>query len=86
MRLELGLDRPAIVRYAEWLFGALRGDFGHSLANGRDVLTEIAPRFGNTMFLASYAACVAVPLAVALGCWRRSGRAASSTGWSISSP
>ena len=40
LRLDLGLDRPAIVRYAEWLFGALRGDFGHSLANGRDVLTR----------------------------------------------
>ena len=67
MRLELGLDRPAVVRYAEWLFGALRGDFGHSLANHADVLTEVAPRFGNTMFLASYAAFVSVPLAVVLG-------------------
>ena len=67
LRLELGLDRPAIVRYFAWLFGALQGQFGHSLANGRDVLTEIAPRFANTMFLAAYAAVVAVPLAVGLG-------------------
>ena len=67
LRLDLGLDRPALVRYAEWLFSALRGDFGHSLANGRDVLTEIAPRFANTMFLAGYAAIVATPLAVGLG-------------------
>jgi peptide/nickel transport system permease protein len=67
LRLDLGLDRPAIVRFLEWLFGALHGDFGHSLANGRDVLTEIAPRFANTMFLASYAAVVAVPIAVGLG-------------------
>ena len=67
LRLDLGLDRPAIVRFFDWLFGALHGDFGHSLANGRDVLTEIAPRFANTMFLAAYAAIVAVPLAVGLG-------------------
>jgi peptide/nickel transport system permease protein len=67
LRLELGLDRPALVRYFEWLFRALRGDFGHSLANGRDVLEEVAPRFGNTMFLAAYAAFLAVPLAVGLG-------------------
>ena len=67
LRLDLGLDKPAIVRYVEWLVGALRGDFGHSLANGRDVLEEIAPRFANTMFLAAYAAVVAVPLAVGLG-------------------
>jgi peptide/nickel transport system permease protein len=67
LRLELGLERPAIVRYAAWLFGALRGDFGHSLANHADVLAEIGPRFANTMFLAAYAACVATPLAVGLG-------------------
>ena len=67
LRLDLGLDRPAIVRYFDWLFAALHGDFGHSLANGRDVLTEIAPRFANTMFLAAYAAVVAVPLAIGLG-------------------
>ena len=67
LRLEIGLDRPAIVRYFEWLLAALRGDFGHSLANGRDVLEEVAPRFANTMFLAAYAAAVAVPLATSLG-------------------
>jgi len=43
-------------------------------------LEEIAPRFANTMFLAAYAAIVAVPLAIGLDCWRRSGRAESSTG------
>ncbi len=67
LRTELGLDKPAIVRYFAWLFSALRGNFGHSLANGRDVLEEIAPRFANTMFLAAYAAVVAVPVAVGLG-------------------
>jgi peptide/nickel transport system permease protein len=67
MRLDLGLDQPAYIRFFQWLFGALQGDFGKSLANGRDVLTEIAPRFGNTMFLAAYAAVVAVPLAIGLG-------------------
>ena len=67
MRKELGLDRPAAVRYFEWFSGALRGDLGHSLANQNDVWTELAPRFKNTLFLASYAAVIAVPLAVVLG-------------------
>jgi peptide/nickel transport system permease protein len=67
LRKALGLDQPAIARYAIWLWGAVRGDFGHSLANNRDVLTEVAPRFANTMFLAVYAAIIAVPLAVGLG-------------------
>lgn len=67
MRADLGLNTPAYIRFFQWLFGALRGDFGTSLANGRDVLQQIAPRFANTMFLATYAAVVAVPLAIGLG-------------------
>ncbi len=67
MRLDLGLNQPAYIRFFQWLFAALHGDFGKSLANNRDVLTEIAPRFANTMFLAVYAAIVAVPLAIGLG-------------------
>lgn len=66
-RHELGLDRPAYVRYFEWLFNALRGDLGVALTNKRDILTTIAPKFSNTMFLAGYAALIAVPLAVGLG-------------------
>ena len=67
LRLDLGLNQPAYLRFFQWLFAALHGDFGKSLANNRDVLTEIAPRFANTMFLAVYAAIVAVPLAIGLG-------------------
>lgn len=67
MRKELGLDRPATTRYAEWLGGAVKGDFGTSLANKRAVADEIAPRLKNTIFLAVYAALIAVPLAVGLG-------------------
>lgn len=67
MRKELGLDRPAPVRYWEWLSNAAHGDLGHSLASKRDVVEEITPRLKNTLFLATYAAIVAVPLAVLLG-------------------
>lgn len=67
LRAELGLDRPALVRFVEWLTGAARLDFGNSLANGQDVLTELAPRFANTLMLAIYATLVAVPTALLLG-------------------
>ena len=66
-RRELGLDRSPITRYFEWAGGILRGDFGKSLATGRDVSDLITSRLGNTMFLAGYAALIAVPLAVMLG-------------------
>lgn len=66
-RIELGLDRPSYVRYTEWFFNALHGDFGLSLTNKRDILKSISPKFVNTLFLAGYAALIAVPLAVGLG-------------------
>ncbi|MEM1130353.1 MAG: ABC transporter permease [Pseudomonadota bacterium] len=67
LRTELGLDRPAPVRYLDWLGGAVRGDFGVSLVSGASVGETIGPRFGNTLFLAAYAAVIAVPLAIGLG-------------------
>ncbi len=67
MREQLGLDRPAVVRYAAWFGGALQGDLGRSLASERPVAGELAPRLRNTLFLAVYAAAIAVPLAIALG-------------------
>jgi peptide/nickel transport system permease protein len=66
-RKELGLDRPASTRYLEWLSGALRGDLGVSMTNKRVIVDELGPRFGNTMFLALFAALIAVPLAVGMG-------------------
>ena len=67
MRAELGLDRPAPVRYLAWLKGAVVGDFGNSLASGIPVTELIGPRFANTLFLALYAAVIAVPIAIMLG-------------------
>lgn len=67
LRAELRLDRPAPQRYVAWLRGALRGDFGTSLANQRPVLDIVAARLPNTLFLLLYAALVAVPLSLLLG-------------------
>lgn len=66
-RKELGLDRPAYVRFFEWLFGVFQGDFGVAMTNKRPILEELLPRFYNTMFLAGYSALIAVPLSVGLG-------------------
>jgi len=66
-RRELGLDLPAHIRYLHWLAGAVHGDFGVSMANKRPIADLIGTRLGNTVFLALYAAAIAVPLAVTLG-------------------
>ena len=67
LRQTLGLDQPAWQRYLHWLVALLHGDFGTSLASGRPVVTEVLPRLGNTLVLASLAAVIAVPLSVGLG-------------------
>ena len=67
MRAEMGLDRPAVTRYFEWLFNVLQGDLGVALSNGRDIAESIGQRMGNTLFLASVAAAISVPLAIFLG-------------------
>ncbi len=66
-RKELKLDLPPHVRYFTWLGDFLKGDLGTSLANKRPVADLILWRFSNTLFLASSAAVVAVPVAIILG-------------------
>jgi len=66
-RKELKLDLPPHVRYFAWLGGFLKGELGNSLANGRPIADLIGWRFANTIFLASVAAVIAVPVAVILG-------------------
>ncbi|MCR6497603.1 ABC transporter permease [Shinella sp. CPCC 101442] len=66
-RRELGLDQPAVQRYFQWLAGALHGDFGNSLSNNRPISELLSARLGNTLFLASFAAAISIPLALTLG-------------------
>jgi len=67
LRKEMGLDKPAPVRYFNWLGGILQGDFGRSISNKREISELLGTRFANTLFLALYAAFIAVPLALLLG-------------------
>ncbi len=76
LRRQLGLEDPAPVRYWNWLTGVLQGDFGTSLATRRPIADMLSARLGNTIFLALYAAAIAVPLSLCLGIlaalWRNS--------------
>ena len=67
LREELGLNEPALTRYTSWLGGILHGDLGRALTNGQDIATAMGKRLGNTLFLASCAAVIAVPMAILLG-------------------
>ena len=69
LRREMGLDQPAIVRYLEWLGQAVTLDFGSSIVTDESRVdrTIIGERFMNTLFLAAYAAVIAVPVSIILG-------------------
>ena len=67
LRAELGLNDPPVTRYFNWLFGAVQGDLGVALTNGQDIADALGRRLGNTLFLAFWAAIIAVPLAIFLG-------------------
>ncbi len=68
---EIWLDRPAPVRYVEWVASVAQGDFGTSFSSRvgyrREVADVLAPRAFNTMFLAVMTALIAVPLSIGLG-------------------
>lgn len=64
---QLGLDRPLLVRYFDWIGGVLRGDLGKSLNQGLPVSTLLTQRMGNTLQLALSALVLTALLGVALG-------------------
>ncbi|WP_186396752.1 ABC transporter permease [Stappia sp. TSB10GB4] len=69
IRALYGFDRPFLVQYADWLFGALSGDFGQSYYFKMPVSVLIAERLSTTMLLGvcgiSFALLTAIPLGVA---------------------
>jgi ABC-type dipeptide/oligopeptide/nickel transport system permease component len=67
LRARLGLDRPVVTQYVEYLTHAMRGDLGTSFRYGTPVTTEIGARLGRTAELAFAAMAVAILIAVPLG-------------------
>jgi peptide/nickel transport system permease protein len=63
----MGLDRPVLVRYVDWLGHLLSGDLGYSTRFKVPVAQIIFDRLANTGFLALVAFLVLVPLSMLLG-------------------
>jgi peptide/nickel transport system permease protein len=64
LRNQLGLDRPALVRYFAWLSDLVAGDLGRSLVSGRPVTDILGMRIYNTMLLSAYAFLIYLPLTI----------------------
>jgi peptide/nickel transport system permease protein len=67
LRQQLGLDRPLVVQYAEFLRGLAHGDLGESISMKEPVARLIVERFPATLELAGAAMLVAIALAFPLG-------------------
>ena len=67
LRLEMGLDRPAVLRYLSWFGGALTGDLGTSMTYGVPVLGLIGDRLAVTLPLALMAVLISLVIAIPLG-------------------
>ena len=67
LRGTLGLDKPFVVRYWNWVSGLALGDFGLSVINGRPVLSQILEMYGPSLELAIIATVVGVLLGIPLG-------------------
>ncbi|MGA1286073.1 MAG: ABC transporter permease [Rubrivivax sp.] len=66
-RAELGLDRPAFARYAQWVGGVLRGDLGVSTHGAQPIAEIVAPRLQNSLLLGACALALGLPVAFGLG-------------------
>ncbi len=64
---EMGLNRPLIVRYAEWAGNVLQGDLGRSTLYKQPVANVLWNRLGNTAVLAAIAFAIIVPASIVLG-------------------
>jgi glutathione transport system permease protein len=67
IRLELGLDRPIIVQFGEYIIRVLQGDLGRSIISNKKVIEELGSTIGPTVELMVGAMIMAVPIGLALG-------------------
>src|SRR3954451_19582832 len=64
---EIGIDRPWILQFLDFIWGLARLDFGKSMWSGKPVIQEIATRFPISLEVAVMATIIAVVIAIPLG-------------------
>jgi len=67
LRLELGLNEPAVQQYLYWIGDFLTGDLGTSLAANIPVTELLSDRILYSSFLMLVAALVSIPLGIVIG-------------------
>jgi peptide/nickel transport system permease protein len=67
LRRELGLDRPVMIQYLDWLSRIVRLDFGHSIVTGEPVMEAMLDRFGVTAQVVIISVVLATIIAIVGG-------------------
>jgi peptide/nickel transport system permease protein len=67
LEAELGLDKPIVIQYVNWIGGLARGDFGYTYVSEQPALDEILPRIPVTAKLAGLALMFSILFGVPLG-------------------
>jgi peptide/nickel transport system permease protein len=67
LRVAYGFDKPLPVQFGLWVWRALHGDLGASIATGRPVLAEVLNAVRNTVMLAIFAAAIGFTLGLFFG-------------------
>ena len=67
LRAQLGLDRPFFVRYFDWLFSFIRGDFGTSYSYSMPVADMLSGKLGVTLLLAALSFLLTVVVSIPVG-------------------
>jgi ABC-type dipeptide/oligopeptide/nickel transport system permease component len=67
IRLDLGLDRPLMIQFAEYIGRVAQGDLGRSIISNKSVIEELEATIGPTTELMVGAMLLAVPLGLLLG-------------------
>lgn len=66
-RKELGLDKPFIVQYGNWVGGVLQGDMGISYSAKKPVVDKLAEGFAGTFLLALVTVVFVLLISLPLG-------------------
>ena len=74
LRQELGLDRPALVRYFDWLGGFVRGDMGESYSYRMPVSEMLSDKLPVTALLTALSFAFTIVLSIPLGIWAGSAK------------
>ncbi|HIT89547.1 MAG TPA: ABC transporter permease subunit [Candidatus Merdenecus merdavium] len=67
IREQLGLDKPLLEQYGEYMKGLLTGDLGNSIKNGKTVAQTILPRLKPTLMLTFSSMVWATIVGIAIG-------------------